>query len=146
MDDKEKLEREAIVKEAISWKKTPYAHMGRIKGCGVDCGMYLLEVWEKCGLLPHIEVPFYPFDIAANCSNPMYLNFVKKYCHEVKRKPLPGDIILYKFPGSKVPHHCSIVVDGEYICHAYVRQGVILSNRKGYKQYEVGLYSFNDWG
>jgi cell wall-associated NlpC family hydrolase len=146
MDDKEKLEREAIVKEALEWQKTPYIHMGRVKGAGTDCGMYLLGVWENCGLLPHIDVPYYPFDIAANCSSPMYLNFVEKYCHKVDREALPGDILLYKFPGSRTPHHCSIVVDEEFCVHSYVRQGIILSNRRGYKQHEVGLYSFNGWG
>ena len=59
-----------------------------------------------------------------------------------RRDPLPGDIFVYHFPGSKVPHHASICVDDEYVIHSWVRQGVVLSNRRGYKQYEVGLYSF----
>ena len=135
-------ERQAIVKEALSWQRTRYAHMGRVKGAGTDCGMFLLEVWERCGLTERINIPYYPFDIAANCSDPMYLNFIEKYCKKIDREAKPGDILVYKFLGSKVPHHASIVIDAEYICHAWVRQGVILSNRKGYKKYEVGLYDF----
>lgn len=143
MNEQEELERQAIVKEAKEWLGTEYHHMGRIKGGGTDCGMYLIEVFERCGLIEHVEVPYYPFDIAANCSDPMYLNFVEKYCKKVDREAITGDILIYKFPGSKVPHHASIVVGDEYCIHA-VRRGVMLSNRKGYRQFEVGTYSF--WG
>lgn len=138
----EQEERELVVNEAKTWLGTPYAHMGRVKGAGTDCGMFLLGVWENCGLLPHIEIPYYPFDIACHCSDPMYLKFVENYCKKVDREVMPADILLYQFPGSKVPHHAAIVIDNEYIIHSYVRQGVIISNRKGYKRYEVGLYSF----
>ncbi|MBU2701186.1 cell wall-associated NlpC family hydrolase [Sporomusaceae bacterium BoRhaA] len=145
MTDKEKLEREAIIKEALTWQKTPYHCGGRIKGAGTDCGLFILQVFENVGLLPHIEIPTYPIDIAANCATPMYLNKIKEYCHEVNREPLVGDIIVYKMKGSLVPHHAALCCDKEFIIHSHVKTGVTLSNRKGFKPFEVGIYSFDGW-
>jgi cell wall-associated NlpC family hydrolase len=70
---------------------------------------------------------------------------IKEYSHKVDREPLPGDIIVFEFPGSKVPHHAAICISDEFIIHSLTKQGVVLSNRKGYKQYEVGTYCYNGW-
>lgn len=135
-------ERNAIIKEALSWKGTKYHPEARIKGAGCDCGTFILQSFENVGLIKHIDLPHYPFDIACNCAVPTYLMKIKEFCKEVKRAAIPGDIIVYKFEGSLVPHHAAIVVDDEYIIHSWVRQGVILSNRKGYRSKEVGVFSF----
>lgn len=140
----EAQERREIIEEALSWKGTPYHHMGRVKGAGVDCGMFLLEVFERARLIEHIEIPYYPFDIAANSENPLYLDWIRRYGKEVSREAIPGDVIIYRFPGSKVPHHAAILIDEEYIIHSYLKQGVVLSNRRGYQRYEIGVFSF--WG
>ena len=55
-------ERERVVAEAETWLRTPYHHMGRIKGGGTDCLMLLAEVYEASGVIPHVDVPFYPPD------------------------------------------------------------------------------------
>ncbi|WP_196607420.1 NlpC/P60 family protein [Pectinatus frisingensis] len=140
----EQQEREELLKEAKTWLKTPYIAEGRVKGAGTDCGLFILQSFENIGLLPHIKIPHYPIDIAANCAVPMYLNKIKEYCTEVD-KAIPGDIIVYKFEGSKVPHHAAILYSDEYIIHSHVKTGVTLSNRKGFKKYEVGIYRFNKW-
>lgn len=140
----EQEKRRAIVEEAKTWLGTPYVPEARVKGAGTDCGMFILQTFENVGLIEHIEIPHYPVDIACHCSDPMYLNWIEKYSKKVNREPLPGDVIVYKFPGSKVPHHAAICIDSEYIIHSHVRSGVVLSNRRGYKKYEVGVYSF--WG
>ena len=53
-------ERAAVVAEAMTWLRTPYHHRGRLKGVGTDCAMILAEVFEKVGLIPHIEIEHYP--------------------------------------------------------------------------------------
>lgn len=145
MNEKEQLERTKIVAEALTWQKTLYHPNGRIKGAGTDCGLFILEVFERCGLLPHIEIPYYPVDIACHCADPMYLMKIQEYTHKVEREPLPGDILVFKFPGSKVPHHAAICIDDEFIIHALIDQGVLLSNRRGYKKFEIGTYCFDGW-
>jgi hypothetical protein len=52
--------RAAVIGEAETWLLTPYHHMGRVKGGGTDCLMLLAEVYEAVGLVPHIDIPFYP--------------------------------------------------------------------------------------
>jgi cell wall-associated NlpC family hydrolase len=138
----EAAERQSVVEETRSWLGTPYRHMGRVKKAGTDCGMLILEVFEKVGLVDHQEIPFYPFDIACHSARTDYLDWIKKYSKQVDRDPMPGDVILYKFPGAKVPHHAAIVIDEEYIIHSYIKQGVILSNRRSYQKFEVGIFSF----
>jgi cell wall-associated NlpC family hydrolase len=142
MNDIEKQERDAVIKEAKTWLRTPYHPEARVKGAGCDCGTFILGVFENVGLIKHIELEHYPQDIACNCANPMYLKKIKEYCHEVNRDIIPGDIIMYKFDGALTAHHCSIVIDDEYLIHSYTRQGVVLSNRRGYKKFEIGLFSF----
>jgi hypothetical protein len=36
--------------------------MGRVKGAGTDCLMMPAEVYEASGVIPHLEIPFYPAD------------------------------------------------------------------------------------
>jgi cell wall-associated NlpC family hydrolase len=141
----EKEERQHLIEVSKTWLKTPYIPEARVKGCGCDCGTFLAEVFAEAGFIDTVPIPHYPMDIACNCAVPKYLNKIKEYTTKVDREPLPGDIIFYQFPGSKVPHHAAICVDNEYIIHSYVRQGVTISNRKGYKNFEVGIYCLNKW-
>jgi cell wall-associated NlpC family hydrolase len=55
-------QRQRVVTEAETWLRTPYHHMGRIKGGGTDCLMLLAEVYEAAGVIRHLDVPFYPPD------------------------------------------------------------------------------------
>lgn len=138
----EQEERQSVVAEALTWEKTPYHPGARLKGVGVDCGMLLLQVFENVGLVEHIEIPYYPQDIACHSSVPMYLNWIKKYSREVKRDLLPGDVLVYQFPDAQVPHHAAIVITPEIGIHSYVRRGVERFNLRGYNKYMVGIYSF----
>src|SRR5262249_43477037 len=47
--------RAAVVAEAESWIGTPFHHAARVKGAGVDCLMLLAEVYERAGIVPHLE-------------------------------------------------------------------------------------------
>lgn len=145
MTDQEKKERQDFCEELLSWQCTPYHSEARIKGAGTDCGLLILQSMENIGLIEHIDIPHYPVDIAANCAIPMYLNKIKEYCTEIDEEPLPGDILVYKFEGSLVPHHASVVLNKEYIIHALVRIGVTQSNRRGYEKFKVATYRFNRW-
>ena len=145
MTDKEQKERKMFCDELLSWQNTPYVPEARVKGGGTDCGLLILQALENVGFLPHIDIPHYPFDIACNCSVPIYLNQIKEYCTEISDEPLAGDILVYKFHGALVPHHASVVLNNEYISHSLVREGVVQSNRRGYEKYRVATYRFNRW-
>jgi cell wall-associated NlpC family hydrolase len=58
----EDIQREDVVREALSWIGTPFHHAGRVKGAGVDCGQFPLAVFESCGLIPNYVPAHYPAD------------------------------------------------------------------------------------
>jgi cell wall-associated NlpC family hydrolase len=145
MDEKEKAERQAVVAEARTWMGTPYHDMARVKGAGVDCGMLLLEVFERCGLIDHVDVGYYSPDFYLHSSEPQYMNWVKKYAKEVQRQPLPGDFVLYNF--GRCAAHGVIVVEWPTIIHAYKRYGIVSlddATKGELPKRQAGIYSF--WG
>jgi hypothetical protein len=77
-------QRSLVVVEAESWLRTPYHHMGRVKGCGTDCLMLLAEVYELAGVLPHVEVPFYPPDWNLHRDVERYLDGIMRYAREIE--------------------------------------------------------------
>lgn len=50
------FQRAVVTAEAATWLRTPYHHMGRVKGGGTDCRMLLAGLYEAAGVIPHIEV------------------------------------------------------------------------------------------
>jgi cell wall-associated NlpC family hydrolase len=137
--------REAVCRIARSWLGTPYHHMGRIKGVGVDCAMFPLEAYREAGLIDEIEIPFYPPDWHLHRSDEIYLGIVNRYAREVTGNrlqgagqthstvpchlsPVPsaGDLVLYQF--GRTWSHGAIVLEWPLIIHAVVQHGVILSD------------------
>ncbi len=102
--------------------------MGRIKGAGVDCAMFPLEVYREAGLIGDLEVPFYPHDWHLHRSQEIYLNIVQQRASELgsDEPPQPGDFVLYHF--GRTWSHGAIVLDSPLVIHAVVQHGVILSD------------------
>lgn len=138
-------EREKVIEVAKTWLKTPYVPEARVKHGGCDCGTFLAEVFEEAGMIGHVPIEHYPVDIACNCATPKYLMKILEYTVRVHREPITGDIIVYQFGGSLVPHHAALCIDSEYIIHSYTNHGVTISNRRGYKKFEYGIYSLKRW-
>lgn len=120
--------REAVCRIARSWLGTPYHHMGRIKGVGVDCAMFPLEVYREARLIAEIAIPFYPPDWHLHRSEEIYLKIVQQRASELlsHEAPKPGDFVLYQF--GRTWSHGAIVLDWPLIIHAVVQHGVILSD------------------
>lgn len=121
---KEQQERLGVVQEALTWLKTPYHHQGRLLGIGVDCGMFLLEVFEKTGHIPFIDPRPYPPDWHLHQSEQKYLGWVEKYAHRVGT-PLPGDLVLYRY--GRCLSHGAIVTAWPEVIHSYLGIGVTRS-------------------
>jgi NlpC/P60 family putative phage cell wall peptidase len=139
-------ERERLIAEAKEWLNTPYHTGGRVKGAGCDCGTFLLGVLENANLLEHIDLPYYPEDVACHCAVPRYLMKIEEHCDKIADdERRPGDILVFQFRGAKVPHHAAFMYDKDYMIHSYTRQGVILSNIKGYMHALYGTYRLKRW-
>jgi len=99
--------------------------MGRVKGAGVDCAMFPLEVFREAGLIGEVEVPFYPPDWHLHRSEEIYVGIVQRVASEVEA-PQPGDFVLYQF--GRTWSHGAIVLEWPLLIHAVVQHGVILSD------------------
>jgi cell wall-associated NlpC family hydrolase len=112
-----------VVAEAESWLSTPYHHMGRVKGVGVDCLTLLAEVYERAGIAPHLEIPFYPPDWNLHRDAERYLEGIMGYAREIEGPPLPGDIALFRF--GRCFAHGVIVVEWPRLIHAWADTNVL---------------------
>lgn len=108
-------ERNAVVAEARSWLRTPYRHMGRVKGRGVDCAMLLIEVYSRVGKIQSFDPGYYPNDWMLHRSEERYLGWVEKYAKQVDA-PERGDVVLFKV--GRCFAHGAIVLDWPVCIHA----------------------------
>jgi cell wall-associated NlpC family hydrolase len=121
----------AVIEEAVGWLRTPYHHMARVKGVGADCLTLLAEVYEKAGVIPHVEVPFYPPDWNLHRAAERYLDGVMSYAREVPARddavsPQPGDIAVFKF--GRCFAHGAIVLQWPRLIHAWHNSGVVYAD------------------
>jgi cell wall-associated NlpC family hydrolase len=132
--------RDAIVREAETWLRTPYHHQGAIKGVGVDCAQILIEVYSALGLADKPDVGYYPSDWMLHRSEERYLGWLEKYCIEVDH-PRRGDIVMFKF--GRCFSHSGIVVDYPKIIHAQREDGCCYAdaNNGALAAREVKFYS-----
>ena len=114
----EASQRAAVVSEARTWLGTPYHHMGRVKGVGVDCLTLLICVYENVGLIPRTTVEYYPIDWNLHRDAERYREGVRRFAHEIPGPPLPGDVVLWKF--GRCFSHGAIVVEWPQVIHAHM--------------------------
>lgn len=122
--------REAVIAEARTWLRTPWLHMGDVKGVGVDCLMLLARVYGAVGAVPAgIDPRPYPIDWHLHRTEELYTEGLLAYCDEVT-DPQPADIVLFKV--GRCYAHAGIVVEwpGAMI-HAYRGEGVVMSRCDG---------------
>lgn len=118
--------RSAVIAEALTWAKTPYHHRGNIKGVGVDCAQFLIEVYSSLGICDHLDVGHYSHDWHLHHADEIYLRWIATQCDETDN-PQPGDIALFRF--GRCVSHSAIIIDwpGQLI-HSFVRIGVTISS------------------
>ena len=138
--------RSRVVQEALSWLRTPYHHMARVKGAGVDCGMILAAVYEDSGVTPAIDPGEYPNDFMLHRSEERYLALVERYAHRIEGPPLPGDLALYRF--GRCISHGAIVIQWPQVVHAYAVTGsVVLDDAEANLDLRERLVGFwSPWG
>lgn len=126
-------QRMAVAAEARSWLGTNYHHHGRVKGAGVDCAMLLAEVFERCGIVPPVEIGAgdYPHDWHLHESRELFEEQALRYAAPLDDglRPQVGDFGLWRY--GRARSHAGLVVEVEprslLIVHAYIGAGVIKS-------------------
>lgn len=120
--------RAVVVAEAMTWLRTPWHHMARVKGVGVDCAQFLVGVFEAVGLVPPLDLGYYPPDWHLHQDRPRFLEKLAEHADPIATSnPQPGDIAMFKF--GRHAAHGSIVVSWPLIIHAYLdERRVVLSD------------------
>lgn len=111
----EQEKRAVVVKEALTWEKTPFHWEASIKGVGVDCGRFPAMVFNGAGV-KKIDLSTFPKlspQWFLHTSEPLYLNELKKYSMEYELQfgqiPQPGDIVIARYGRDWA--HTAIVVE-----------------------------------
>lgn len=114
--------RAAIVAEASRWLGTPWHHMARVRGAGVDCIQFLAAVYHACSLCPDIDTGDYPPDWMLHRSEERMLEGIRQYADEIEspHRPQVGDIVVYRF--GHCYSHAGIVSGEREIIHAYLEE------------------------
>lgn len=115
--------RAAVLAEAETWLGTPFHHEARVKRAGVDCLMFLAEVYERAGVIGHVTVPHYVPDWHMHRNAEKYLDGLATYAREIEGPPQPADVAMFKF--GRTFSHGAIVVEWPIIIHSYWHVGVI---------------------
>lgn len=119
-------DRDRIIEEAKRWIGAVWHHAACVPYVAADCGMILIDIYEKCGLLPQRpNVDMYPRDWALHRDEERYLGVCQAHMQEVDA-PLPGDIAVWKI--GRCFSHGAIVVDWPMIIHADVVDGVVFAD------------------
>jgi hypothetical protein len=89
--------------------------------------MMLAEVYAACGVIPYLEIPFYPADWRLG-TVPRPRDAVLQYAIEISGPPPPGDVAVFRF--SRCHTHGAIVVEWPRIIHARVTMGMIYGDAR----------------
>lgn len=117
-----------IALAAIDWLGTPHVNGAKVKGKGVDCGMFLIACVEGAGLREKNSIGIRPYsnEWHLHRSEEWFKAYVEKYCDEIKLGEMrAGDILLYQY--GRCCSHGAIYVGNNMVIHSVVEQGVILS-------------------
>jgi hypothetical protein len=122
---------ERIIQEARTWIGTPWRDGGSaVKGLGVDCGRFAIEVYYACGLCPKYEITVVNPVYCQQRKNPsMILRWLSERADVCRLLPrglkdvIPGDLICSL--EARVVHHVAIIdEDGRHAIGAIARYGV----------------------
>jgi cell wall-associated NlpC family hydrolase len=117
-----------IVAAAEGWLRTPYEHAQRCRGAGIDCINLLCAAYEEAGLVPHIELPFYPPDWMLHRSEERFLTGILDARLQQVAWPGTGDIALFRY--GRCYSHGVIVISWPTVIHAFVGLGVVYGDAR----------------
>ena len=127
-DPREMEQRAAVIAEARTWIGTKFHHEANIKGVGVDCGHYVYSVFRAVGLIPELEIPYYPADFLMHRSDEWFLALALEHGVLIDHSiSLPGDIAFFRI--GRIFSHIGIITEWPWILHASAMERMVLLGR-----------------
>jgi NlpC/P60 family putative phage cell wall peptidase len=117
------MSRAAVIAEAKTWLGTPYHHMARLKGVGCDCLTLIAEVYERVGIVGHIDIPYYPPDWHLHRGVERYMEGLLDHDAQEVGAGHPGDVALFQF--GRCFSHGAIITDWPLLIHAWHHGGTM---------------------
>lgn len=133
--------RAEVVKNSKKWLGAGYHINGMIPYKYCDCHTLLIMVYAESRLIKLFSPTFYRPDFSFHTVKETYLEGIKQYGVETKKKK-PGDIILYRY--AKLIDHAAIVIDEQgTMIDSCITRGVTLQdyNQAINKNREVCTFS-----
>lgn len=127
----ERLQRKAVVAEAMTWLGTPYHHCADIKGVGVDCALILMRTYANAGLIDFVDPRPYSPEWHLHRSEELYIAWLERMGARQVQAPALGDVVLFHF--GRCFSHGSVVVEeaphveDTQVLHAYLEREVNLT-------------------
>jgi cell wall-associated NlpC family hydrolase len=110
-----------LAAQAIEWDRlrVPYVHRGtRRTGC--DCTGLLIGCLRELGYLRNYKLRWYPRDWnvhAMGKSDDFLRQELERVANPVKRDPMPGDVVLFRFGHCNA--HCGIAISQVAFVHSH---------------------------
>lgn len=111
-----------VIAEARTWIGTPWHHLARVKGAGVDCAQFLVAVFAAAGAIEPFEADYYPADWHMHRDEPRFLEMLLRHGERVT-DPQPGDVVMFNF--GRHAAHGGIVIAWPLIIHAFRDEGAV---------------------
>lgn len=115
--------RDKILEVANSWVGTPFHHRAMVKDVGVDCGHFIIGVYEEAGVYAGNRPGLYVHDWHLHRGQEMFIGYLKGFGYEQVEDALPGDVAMFQY--GRCVSHGAIVVQWPKVIHSYVRLGVV---------------------
>lgn len=128
-----------------SWLGTPFRHRAWVKGKGVDCLMFALNVMEELGAALPVR-PWYPEDWFLHTDNSILIEMIEK--REWLRPEwrvgrveddLCGDIWIMKVGRARAANHVAIYTP-KGLYHAIWGRGVVFTPHEAWRKGVVARY------
>jgi len=134
--------------ELLSWVGTPYKHLWKHKGRGVDCNMFIGSVLVTCGYLKDLNYDYYPKDWWLHTDKQLILDYIEKHRNLLKEgydfkviwlknkedfTLLRGDYLGFSINNKrKIVNHSGIYLGDMKFIHSHYKKGVCIENLNGY--------------
>jgi cell wall-associated NlpC family hydrolase len=127
---------EDVVQASRGWLATPYHHMAKVKGAGVDCGQLVIAAFEEAGL--EIDSPgFYTCDWHLHRDEDRYIEFVSRYLVRLDdaeatirervlhnyAPPSPASVLVFRV--GRTFSHGGIVTGWPFFIHSSLPAGMV---------------------
>lgn len=126
-----------VIAAGRRWLFTPYHHMARVHGHGVDCAQIIIVAFVESGVAPDFDPGFYTPDWHLHRSEEKYLEHLEKHLvridEEWNDKPLgeregwcppPASVVVVRY--GRTFSHSALVTGWPNILHANVHDGCVV--------------------